>query len=210
MLMEIIYEDSSVAVCFKPPFVSSQSVPDGKDMVSLLTERCGTEIFPVHRLDTLTSGVMVYAKTASAAASLSREMQNGGFGKEYIAVVHGRPPEDSGTFEDLLFFDRSRNKSFVVKRERGGVKKASLEYRVIESRETEKGLFSLVRIKLHTGRTHQIRVQFASRGMPVRGDGKYGSKFNSGEIALLSDTVSFTHPETGEKMCFSSGRELVI
>lgn len=202
-LTDIIYEDRSVIVCVKPPFVASQKTPDGNDMVTLLEQHTGGEIFPVHRLDTLTSGVMVYAKTQKAASFLSREISEGRFNKEYIAEVHGRPAEDKGRFEDLLFKDSRKNKSFVVKKERKGVKKAVLDYEVIESRETEKGCFTKVKIKLHTGRTHQIRVQFASRKMPVAGDGKYGSTDNRKNIALTSFSLEFRHPENGKTVRFS-------
>lgn len=176
-------------------------------MVTLLREETGGEIFPVHRLDSLTTGLMVYAKTQKAAAFLSAEITGGRFEKEYTAEVHGRPAEDKGRYEDLLYRDAKKNKSFTVKRERKGVKKAVLEYEVLDTRETPDGVFSTVKIRLLTGRTHQIRAQFSSRGMPVAGDGKYGSHLNRKAIALTSSFLSFRHPDSGDRMSFTLDTE---
>lgn len=172
-------------------------------MITALEQHTGSTVYPVHRLDTLTNGLMVYAKTPKAAAFLSKEISGNRFDKEYIATVHGRPEADHGRYEDLLFKDSRKNKSFVVKRERKGVKKAVLEYEIINSAETEKGIYTQVKIKLFTGRTHQIRVQFSSRGLPVAGDGKYGSKDNMKAIALTSYSLKFRHPDTGRTMLFT-------
>lgn len=202
--MNVIYEDEYIAVCEKPPFVSSEKSPGGGDMVTALENRYGREVYPVHRLDVLTGGLIVYALTKEAAAFLSEEIREGRFEKEYCAVVHGRPEADSGKMEDLLFFDRSKNKSFPVKKERCGVKKASLSYRVIDSCEKNGAVYSLVSVFLHTGRTHQIRVQFASRRMPVRGDGKYGSPDNTEAIALKSVRLAFRHPASGKRTEFKT------
>ena len=138
---------------------------------------------------------MVYARTSRAAGALSASMGRGEFRKEYLCIVRGRPEEREGVFRDLLLHDRARNKSFVVRRMRGGVREASLAYRVLAEQE---GL-SLVLVRLHTGRTHQIRVQFASRGMPLAGDGKYGG--GGGGMALWSCRLAFPHPN-GEPMDF--------
>ena len=153
--MEILYTDRDIAVCIKPVGLDSE-----KDVPAELVNQLGGEIFTLHRLDQNVGGVMVYARTKSAAAALSKAIQDGSMVKEYVAKVHGTPPE-SGDWEDFLWKDSSKNKVFVVKRERKGVKKARLEFRTIRQGET-----SLVRIRLHTGRSHQIRVQFASRGFP--------------------------------------------
>ena len=110
--------------------------------------------------------------------------------------MKGKPEEPEGIFEDLLFKDSSKNKSFVVKRERKGVKKASLSYRVLASSEVNGEEISLVLAKLHTGRTHQVRVQFASRKMPLLGDGKYGSRDNHCETALWCERLTFVNPFT--------------
>ncbi len=135
-------------------------------MPRLMSEALGGDIYCVHRLDRAVGGVMVYARTTAAAAGLSRQIAARQFHKEYLAVVQGCPAEDSAVLRDLLFWDRSKNKSFVVKRQRGGVKDAELEYALLEALPE----LSLLRVILHTGRTHQIRVQFSSRAMPLVGD----------------------------------------
>ncbi len=198
--MEILYDNSQITVCIKPHGTESQG--DGKNsLITMLKEHYSSEdIYPVHRLDTVTSGVMVYARTRKAAAELSRQITENKFEKIYLALVHGTPEPSKGIMEDFLFKDSKKNKSFVVKRERKGVKKASLEYEVLESRDD--GL-SLVKIKLHTGRTHQIRVQFASRKHPVYGDGKYGASDGIPYIALFSYSLTFTDPEDGISKTFS-------
>lgn len=178
--MEILYSDKALAVCVKPVGLDSeQAVP------AALIQVLGGEIFPIHRLDKNVGGVMVYARTRQAAAALSKAIQEGSMVKEYVALVHGTPPE-TGDWEDLLFKDSAKNKVFVVKKERKGVKKARLEYRVLTS-----GPDSLVRIRLHTGRSHQIRVQFASRGYPLAGDHKYGARDGLAAPMLFSCRISF-------------------
>ena len=165
-MIDILYQDRELAVCRKPAGLLSQDGP-GDTLPSLLRAQLGGEIFPVHRLDRDAGGVMVCARTRRAAGSLSGAISQGEFRKEYLCIVRGRPEEDEGTYRDLLLHDKSRNKSFVVQRMRGGVKEAVLDYRLLAERD---GL-SLVRVRLHTGRTHQIRVQFSSRGTPRRRDG---------------------------------------
>ena len=178
--MEILYEDRDLAVIVKPVGLDSQAgVPQE------LEKQLGGTFYPVHRLDMNVGGVMVYARNKQAAAALSRAIQEGTMVKEYVAMVHGIP-EESGDWEDLLLKDSAKNKVFVVKRMRGGVKKARLEYRRITQGET-----SLVRIRLHTGRSHQIRVQFASRGFPLVGDHKYGSRDEATAPMLFSCRVTF-------------------
>ncbi len=178
--MEILYSDKALAVCVKPVGLDSE-----QEVPAALIQVLGGEIFPIHRLDKNVGGVMVYARTRQAAAALSRTIQEGSMVKEYVALVHGTPPE-TGDWEDLLFKDSAKNKVFVVKKERKGVKKARLGYRVLTS-----GPDSLVRIRLHTGRSHQIRVQFASRGYPLAGDHKYGARDDLSAPMLFSCRVSF-------------------
>lgn len=203
--MEILYEDSSVIVVIKPRGVLSQSDKNGgESMITRLCEHTGGEIFPVHRLDKETGGVMVYAKTQKAAAALSRDMSEHRFYKEYLALVHGVPETQEDTLCDLLFFDRAKNKSYVVKRERKGVKKAELYYEVLETKEKDGEKYSLLRVVLHTGRTHQIRVQFASRHLPLAGDRKYGAQDGEKNLGLWAAKLKFFHPETGEKMEFTA------
>ena len=178
--MEILYSDRDMAVCVKPVGLDSEL-----EVPAALKEILGGEIFPIHLLDKNVGGVRVYARTKQAAAELSRAVQGGSMVKEYVALVHGTPPE-TGDWEDLLWKDSGKNKVFVVKRLRGGVKKARLEYRVLSAGEC-----SLVRIRLHTGRSHQIRVQFSSRGFPRVGDHKYGARDSSPAPMLFSCRITF-------------------
>ena len=183
---EILYKDKSLAVAVKPAGVLSES----PGMPELLRDSLGGSFYCVHRLDAGVGGVMVYARTGQAAAKLSDAMARKNFTKEYLAVVQGRPGQDSGLLRDLLFHDKSRNKTYVVDRMRRGVKEAELEYTLLES----KGELSLLRVRLHTGRSHQIRVQFASRAMPLLGDARYGSRYRDCGIALWSERLCFPHP----------------
>ena len=185
--MEILYEDHDIIVCIKPVGVDSEH-----ELPALL----GGEVYTLHRLDKNVGGVMVYARTKAAAAALSREIQEGRMVKEYVAMVHGVPPE-TGDWEDLLFKDSRKNKVFVVKKQRAGVKPARLEYKRLSAGER-----SLVRVRLHTGRSHQIRVQFSSRGYPLVGDHKYGSRAEETAPMLFSCCLTFTH--RGETRQFSA------
>ncbi len=188
---KIYYSDKNIAVCEKPVGVSSQD--DGQIcMPNLIRQALGCQyIGVIHRLDTAVGGIMVYALNKESAAFLSSQVTDGTFKKHYLALIHGKPENDSGVFEDLLFKDSRKNKSFVVKKERKGVKKASLEYNVLSTKQTESGDLSIVEILLHTGRTHQIRVQFASRKMALVGDGKYGACDNVKQIGLLCKKLEF-------------------
>lgn len=189
--MEILYQDKDLAVIVKPVGMEAQAqVPQA------LSEQLGGTFYAVHRLDLNVGGVMVYARSKTAAAALSKAIQDGAMIKEYVAMVHGVPPE-SGDWEDLLFKDSSKNKVFVVKRMRGGVKKARLEYKRMTEGET-----SLVHIRLHTGRSHQIRVQFASRKYPLVGDHKYGSRDEVNAPMLFSCRITF--PWKRETKCFEA------
>ena len=180
--MEILYSDKNIAVIVKPVGLDSEH-----EVSADLKEQLGGEIFPIHRLDKNVGGVMVFARAKQSAASLSKAVQEGTMIKEYVALVHGSPPE-SGDWTDFLFKDSSKNKVFVVKKERKGVKKARLEFRRLTEGET-----SLVRIRLHTGRSHQIRVQFSSRGFPLVGDRKYGGRDGSPAPMLFSCKLTFPY-----------------
>lgn len=195
-MTHILYEDHSILVCRKQPGVLSQAGPE-PNLPDLLAQETGGTVYPVHRLDREAGGVMVYARTRPAAAALSEAIRQDRLRKEYCCLVRGVPPQPEGIYEDLLLHDRARNKSFVVRRMRGGVREARLSYRVLAS---EAGV-SLVRVRLHTGRTHQIRVQFSSRGMPLLGDRKYGG--GSGPLMLWSCLLAFPHPKTGAEMVFT-------
>ena len=189
--MEILYSDKDIAVCVKPVGLDSEH-----EIPQALVQTLGGEIFPIHRLDKNVGGVMVFARTKFAAAQLSKAVQDGAMVKEYVAMVHGTPPE-AGDWTDLLFKDSQKNKVFVVKKERRGVKKARLEFTRLTAGET-----SLVRIRLHTGCSHQIRVQFSSRGFPLVGDHKYGSRDERSEPMLYSCQITF--PWKKETKTFSS------
>lgn len=189
--MQILYSDRDIAVCNKPVGLDCEA-----DVPRALSEQLGGNVYPVHRLDKNVGGVMVYARTKSAAAAISEQIRNGQLIKEYVACVHGSPPP-KGDWEDLLFRDRSKNKVFVVDRIRAGVKKARLEYVCTHPGET-----SLVKIRLHTGRTHQIRVQFASRGYPLVGDHKYGARDKESAPMLFS--CQLTIPGESGDLIFSA------
>ena len=207
--MKIIFEDNHIVVCIKPSGLLSQGDQKGsKNAVSLLSDTLKTDIYPIHRLDKGTYGLMVFAKTPKAAAALSAQIQSRSFKKYYIAYIHGVPAEPSGSLEDLLFFDQKKAKSFVVKKERNGVKKAILHYQVTETKELSGNKISKLFITLETGRTHQIRVQFASRKMPLLGDQRYGANDNIDTIALTSCRLEFIHPITKEKMIFETEPEI--
>lgn len=179
--MNILYHDKDIAAVIKPVGVDSE-----KDLPAILESELGGEFFTVHRIDKNVGGVIVFARNKSAAAVLSKIIQDGQMVKEYIAEIHGTPP-DAGDWTDLLFKDSSKNKVFVVNRPRKGVKEARLEFTRLESGEK-----SIVKIRLHTGRSHQIRVQFSSRGFPLVGDHKYGSKDDQKDPRLFSSRISFT------------------
>lgn len=205
--LNILYKDSSILVAVKPVGYLSEPA-EGKSFPNLLSEHLVSlgesgELFTVHRLDKAVGGLMVFARNHKAASFLTTAVANREMEKEYFAVVRGVPQEEA-TLEDLLFRDASKNKTYVVSRYRKGVRDASLSYRRLAVwQEGEKSL-SLVRVRLHTGRTHQIRVQFASRKMPLVGDIRYGSKDVNRSPALFSCRLAFTHPATGKKMEFSA------
>ena len=209
--MKILYEDKYLILCEKPVGVESQrSSRGGEDMLTLL-EKYRREkgengyVGLVHRLDTATGGAMIYSKREDMTGKLSALLRSDDYKKTYLAVIHGVPDKPMGEMRDLLFHDKQRNKSYVCDKERSGVKEAILNYRVLETVEYEtKEKMSLVEIKLVTGRTHQIRVQFASRKMPLVGDGKYGSRDNKANMSLWSHRVEFVHPKTKKQICAES------
>lgn len=203
--IKIIYSDRDCLVCVKPAGVPCESANEKiKSLTNILSEQLNAPyVGMVHRLDQVTEGLMVYSLSEKATGKLSEYIASGQAKKEYLAIVHGVPESTEGEMRDLLYRDSKKNKSFVVDRKRAGVKEALLEYKLIGSAESKYGTLSLVRIKLYTGRTHQIRVQFASRKMPLLGDGKYGARDNGADVALLSCHLSFPHPKTKKPMEFS-------
>lgn len=207
--MKILYEDRDLIVCQKLAGVLSQPAAgrSGEDMIARLAahfadqdERATPHV--VHRLDRATAGVMVYAKNSRAAAALSAAAQGEGMKKTYLAVVEGVPTPPSGEMTDLLFFDRAKDKTYVVDRLRRGVKEARLSYITEKTVTIDDAPFSLVRITLDTGRTHQIRAQFAARRMPLYGDARYGAK-TRGSLGLFATALTFPHPKDGKSMTFS-------
>ena len=196
--MQILFEDRHVVVAVKPSGVLSEHSDSEENMPALL----GGNVYPVHRLDRGVGGVMVYAKHKAAAAKLSQAVQEGKLHKEYTAVVCGTPTPAEGELRDLLFKDAAKNKSFVVDRMRKGAKEAILSYRVQDSCTYEGATLCRVQIHLVTGRSHQIRVQFSSRGWPLVGDGKYGSRVKASAPALFASALTFPHPQSGKQMSF--------
>ncbi|MCI6937340.1 MAG: RluA family pseudouridine synthase [Candidatus Faecousia sp.] len=198
--MELLYVDEAVVVCIKPARVLSTDEPGG--LPELVRQALGdprADVRTVHRLDRVVSGVMVLARSAEAASELSRQVRQDEFSKEYLAVLHGVPKSPEGTLTDLLYRDKARRMTMVAREPGKGVQEAVLDYRVLGTAE---GL-SKVAALLHTGRTHQIRVQFSSRGLPLVGERKYSELDDPCEIALWSHKIGFTHPLTGKQMEFS-------
>ena len=198
--MELIYLDNEIVVCVKPPRVLSTDEPGGlPELVRHALGNPNADVRTVHRLDRVVSGVMVLARSAAAASELSRQIREDQFTKEYLAVVHGCPKPESGTLTDLLYRDKARRMTMVASHPGKGVQEAVLDYQVLHCA----GDISRVKVHLRTGRTHQIRVQFASRGMPLVGERKYATLDDPCEIALWSHKIGFFHPATGERMEFS-------
>ena len=199
-LIEICYQDADILVCVKPPRVLSTDEPGG--LPALLRETLGepqADIRTVHRLDRVVSGLMVLARNRAAASELSRQVREGIFEKRYWAVLHGIPAQEADTLRDLLGRDKARKMTFVAREPGKGIQEASLSYQRLACTADS----SLVEIRLHTGRTHQIRVQFASRGYPLWGERKYSTLDDPCEIALFSHQLGFFHPKTGEWMTFT-------
>ena len=198
--MELIYLDKEIVVCVKPPRVLSTDEPGGlPELVRHALGNPNADVRTVHRLDRVVSGVMVLARSAAAASELSRQIREDQFTKEYLAVVHGCPKPESGTLTDLLYRDKARRMTMVASHPGKGVQEAVLDYQLLHCA----GDISRVKVHLRTGRTHQIRVQFASRGMPLVGERKYATLDDPCEIALWSHKIGFFHPATGERMEFS-------
>ena len=203
--LNVLYCDDALLVCEKPVGVLSEP-GNGANLPALaaqwLRERGERdEVRTVHRLDRAVGGLTVLARTQAAAASLIGQIAARTAEKEYLAVLRGAPERDEAVLEDLLFHDSRTNKTFVVTRPRKGVRAAKLSYRVVARTQGETGPLTLVRVRLHTGRTHQIRAQFSHRGLPLLGDIRYGSKAGHGP-ALFACRLAFDHPSTGERLTF--------
>lgn len=204
MDIKILYKDKHLVIAVKPAGVLSQPDKTGDDaMTDILAEKIGSAVFPVHRLDRMVGGVMVYALTKETAGKLSGIVASDLFQKEYLAIVSGVPSEKEGTLLDFLLHDPRRNMTSVVSKTTKDAKEAKLSYEILENTENA----ALLRVLLHTGRTHQIRVQFSSRGMPILGDGKYGSRERHG-VALWSYCLSFVHPITKKRLSYRAIPEM--
>lgn len=198
--MEILFQDNDIIVCIKPARVLSTDEPGG--LPERIREYLGdpkADIRTVHRLDRVVSGVMVLARNTRSASELSRQIREDKFEKEYLAVVHGGPAVQEGTLMDLLCRDKARKMTMVATEPGKGVQEAILDYQVLN----RVAAMSRVKIRLRTGRTHQIRVQFSSRGMPLVGERKYSTLEDPCEIALWSRKIGFFHPATGAWVDFS-------
>jgi len=223
--LNILYADADLAVCIKPRGVASEADPTGKshaNLPGLLCAQLGGSFYPVHRLDTPVGGVTVLARSPKAAAALSAafaaktaaapgnpvpgKAAPAAAEKTYLAVVCGQPSPANGTLTHYLYHDPRGNKTYAVSRPRKGVKPAVLSYRTLASAPlgSEQTPCALVAVQLHTGRTHQIRAQFAAEKLPLVGDGRYGSRVKTREIALWSAKLQFTHPVTGSPLCFTA------
>lgn len=198
--MELIYKDRDIIVCVKPAGVLSTDEPGGvPELVRQALGEPNANVRTVHRLDRTVAGLMVLARRSKAASELSRQIREGIFQKEYMAVVHGDPGADSGEFRDLLWRNKQERKTYIVPEAGKDVQEAILAYRVLNRTDT----FTRVRIQLHTGRTHQIRAQFSGRGQPLVGDRKYGIQEDDCQIALWSYRLAFNHPYSGDPMEFT-------
>ena len=195
MSLRILFNCKDYAVCEKPVGISCESpgLPD------LYKEIYKTSCYPVHRLDVGTGGACVLALSKESCRVLQSLWSDKHCQKEYLAVVSGKPPAASGIYMDYLYHDPRQNKTFIVKKQRKGIREAVCSWECLESAQMNEQILSLVRVRLETGRTHQIRVQFASRGFPLVGDRKYGSRIKADSVSLWSSRISFPDP-------FHSGR----
>lgn len=202
MDIPVLYKDNYFCICEKPPGIISES----EGLPSLLASRIGRDAYPVHRLDQGTGGVCVLALSREACAAAANLFQSGKVRKEYLAVITGCPGTDSGKYTDMLYHDHRTNKTYVVDTQRKGVKKAECDWQLVSSVLWENHPLSLVRVQLYSGRTHQIRIQFAHRGLPLVGDRRYGGRIKSDYPSLWSASICFEHPYKKGVSCSAESR----
>lgn len=198
---KLLHSEASFLICLKPARVRSTDEPGGVPQLCRAALGDPTaDVRTVHRLDQVVSGLMVLARGKASASELSRQIRENEFGKEYLAVVHGRPDQASATLTDLLLRNKAERKTYVTTEPGKDVQQAVLDYQTL----AESDEFTMIRIQLRTGRTHQIRCQFSSRGLPLVGDRKYSLNNDPCEIALWSSKISFRHPLTGSFQTFTA------
>ncbi len=205
-MLDILFEDKYIIAVKKEVGMVSEDADSAYSIPYILRKETGTDIFTLHRLDKPVGGVIVYAKDKQSAAGFSKLIAENKLTKKYLAVIEGIPENKEDRLCDLLFKDSRKNKTFVVSRMRKGVKEAALSYRCLDSNEKK----TLIEVILETGRSHQIRVQFASRRMPLCGDGKYGSRDNKCSIALFSHSISFVHPFTNQQVTIETAPDYTV
>ncbi len=223
-VLNILYEDEDILAAVKPAGVDSEAARGlTPDMVNLVRNHLARGkgapyVGVIQRLDRPVSGIMVFAKNPESAAALSKALREGKFRKLYRAVLCGQPEAPEGRLTDWLVQEKKGNLTRTGTRGEAGAKEASLDYRILRTEEREGQLYSEAEIRLLTGRHHQIRVQFASRGLPLRGDRKYGAgagnadgaghaagagNADGGQLCLCAVSLSFPHPKTRKTMTFS-------
>ncbi len=205
-MVKILFEDEYIIICEKEAGMLSEDSDSDESLPKILRKQINSDIYTLHRLDKPVGGAIMYAKTKKSASVFSAMLSDNRLTKKYLAVTEGILKEKCGEMRDLLFKDSRKNKTFIVKRMRKGVKEAVLNYEVISENDNH----SLVEIELETGRSHQIRVQFASRKAPLAGDGKYGSRNNKCSVALRSHSLSFIHPFTKQHISITSSPDFSV
>lgn len=214
--LKVLYEDNHIIVVEKPVNIPSQEDKTGDEDMLTIVKKYIKEKYNkpgdvylglVHRLDRPTGGVMVFARTSKSASRLSEQIRENKFHKKYLAIVDGKMENESGTMRDFLLKNEKKNMSRVVKEGTKNSKEAILDYKVVKYNEQIN--MSVVEIDLHTGRHHQIRVQFASRNHSLSGDTKYGTRGRGKGLALWAYSLSFMHPTKKEEMIFEDYPEKI-
>ena len=209
--MEVVYEDNHIIIVNKKSGEIVQGDKTGDTPLSETVKQWIKEKYAkpgnvfcgvVHRLDRPVFGLVVFAKTSKALARMNEMFRNGDVHKTYWAITKNRPPKDEDTLVHYITTTERNNKSYASTVEKPGAKKAVLKYRVISQSDN----YYLIEVKLLTGRKHQIRVQLAAIGCPIKGDLKYGAKRSNpdGSISLLARNVTFVHPVSKQDICVTA------